>query len=91
MPGKGEVGHDFDRCIICTHMTYIVSMYCSTYLPTNGRRLSRVQPLYRTQKKSLLKRVFNFGSVRQDLGAANQIAEQCLRHGLYLKKIVMLT
>ena len=39
---------------------------------------------------SLVKRVFNFGSERQDLGAANQIAEQYLRHRLYLKKVVML-
>ena len=52
---------------------------------------SHAQPLYRTQKKSLVKRVFNFGSMCQDLSAANQIAEQCLRHRLYLKKIVMLT
>ena len=32
-------------------------------------------------KKGLVKRVFNFGSVRQDLDAANQIAERQLRHG----------
>ena len=35
------------------------------------------------QKKSLVKRVFNFGSVHQDLGVTNQIAERCLHHGLY--------
>ena len=37
--------------------------------------------IYHTRKKSLVKRIFNFGSVRQDLDAANQIAEQSLRHG----------
>ena len=43
---------------------------------------SRTQTLlYRTRKKGLVKRVFNFGSVRQDLDAANQIAERQLRHG----------
>ena len=34
-----------------------------------------------TQKKSLVKCVFNFSSVQQDLDEANQIAKQCLRHG----------
>ncbi len=52
---------------------------------------SCAQPLYRMWKKNLVKCVFNFGSVRQDVGMANQIAEQCLRHWLYLKKISILT
>ena len=33
-----------------------------------------------------VKHVFNFDSVRQDLGVANQIAEQCLRHGGLFEK-----
>ena len=41
---------------------------------------------YRTRKKSLVKCIFNFGSMRQDLDAANQIAEQSLRHGHVLNK-----
>ena len=33
------------------------------------------------EKKSLVKCIFNFGSVQQDLDTANQIAEWCLGHG----------
>ena len=36
--------------------------------------------------KSLVKHVFNFGSVRQDLDTPNQIAERCLCHGHIWKK-----
>ena len=46
---------------------------------------------YCTWKKTLVKRVFNFVSVRQDLDVANQIAEQCLRHGHAWKKIAIVT
>ena len=42
-------------------------------------------------EKNLVKCVLNFGSVRQDVDVANQIAEQCLCHWLYLKKISILT
>ena len=38
------------------------------------------------RKKNLVKCVFNFGSMRQDVGMANQIAEQCLHHWLYFEK-----
>ena len=52
---------------------------------------SLVPTLYHTRKKSLVKRVFNFGSVQQDLDAANQIAERSLCHGHVRKKIARLT
>ena len=45
-----------------------------------------LQTLYHTRKKSLVKRVFNFGSVRQDLDAANQIAEPCAYVTVTFKK-----
>ena len=32
-------------------------------------------------EKRLVKHIFNFGSVRQDLDAPNQIAKRCLCHG----------
>ena len=65
-----------------------VNKFSSSYTYSGG---SLVPSLYRMWKKNLVKCVFNFGSVRQDVGVANQIAEQCLRHWLYLKKIGILT
>ena len=52
---------------------------------------SLVPSLFIARGISLVKGVFKFDSVRQDLGMANQIAEQCLRHRLYLKTSAMLT
>ena len=37
----------------------------------------------------MVKRIFNFGSMRQYLDTANQIPERCLHHGQFEKKIAV--
>ena len=52
-----------------------------------GMRASLVpSPFYCMWEKCPAKRIFNFGSVQQDLDTANQIAGWCLRHGHVWKK-----
>ena len=70
---------------------YCIEVNKFSSIHTVGVVLTCTQPLYRMWKKNLVKCVFNFGSMRQDVGMANQIAEQCLRHWLYLKKILIPT
>ena len=68
--------------------SFLVERITKLHNPITTRGIGSLVPslFYRTWKKSLVKCVFNFGSVWQDLDTANQIAEQCLHHGHVWKK-----